>query len=375
MGTIRIQCRPGAQVKVTQLAHEFWFGTAISRRMFRGDADPEEQEKYLTILKDNFNAAVHENALKWYSTERRQGETSYADADRMLEWCEHNGIRMRGHCLFWAVDKYVQDWVKHLGADELRRAVERRAKEVTSRYRGRIVEYDVNNEMVHGHFYASRLGDEIRAQMFQWAQEGDPHAVLYVNDYSILSGRDLDAYEKQIKELLAMGAPVGGIGVQGHFDDSVDVAQVKASLDRLSRFGLPIRVTEFDINTDDEAKKAHLLGEFYRTCFAHPAVEGILMWGFWEGSHWRPKAALWKRDFTPTPAALVYRDLVFDEWWTRWEGSADAGGVCEVPAFFGRHMVEVDRARKEVPLRKSARVARLDCTGGSPDVWSVVDGD
>ena len=130
MGTIRIQCRPGAQVKVTQLAHEFWFGTAISRRMFRGDADPEAQGKYLTILKDNFNAAVHENALKWYSTERRQGETSYADADRMLEWCEQNGIRMRGHCLFWAVDKYVQDWVKQLGADELRRTVERRAKEV-----------------------------------------------------------------------------------------------------------------------------------------------------------------------------------------------------------------------------------------------------
>ena len=78
------------------------------------------------------------------------------------------------------------------------------------------------------------------------------------------------------------------------------------------------------------------------------------MWGFWEGGHWRPKAALW---------------------WTRWEGSADAGGVCEVPAFFGRHMVEVNGADKEVLLRKSARVVRLDCTGGSPDAWSVVDGD
>ena len=375
MGKIRIQCRPGAQVKVTQLAHEFWFGTAISRRMFRGRADSEAREKYLSILKDNFNAAVHENALKWHSTERRQGETSYANADRMLEWCEQNGIRMRGHCLFWAVDEHVQGWVKDLGADELRRAVERRAREVTSRYRGRILEYDVNNEMVDGSFYASKLGDEIRARMFQWAQEGDPQAVLYVNDYSILSGRQLDAYEKQIGELLAMGAPIGGIGLQGHFDDSVDIAQVKASLDRLAQFGLPIRVTEFDINTDDEAKKAHLLGEFCRTCFAHPAVEGILMWGFWEGAHWRPKAALWKRDFTPTPAALVYRDLVFDEWWTRWEGSGDADGVCEVPAFFGRHIVEADGAGREVPLRKSAGVLRLDCTGGSPDAWRVIEGD
>jgi endo-1,4-beta-xylanase len=374
MGTIRVHCRPGAQVKVTQVAHEFWFGTAISGRVFRDGADPAEKEKYLTILKENFNAAVHENALKWYSTERRQGETSYADADRMLEWCEQNGIRMRGHCLFWEVEKYVQDWVKRLDAEQLRQAIERRAKEVTTRYRGRITEYDVNNEMVHGNYYASRLGDEIHVQMFKWAHEGDPGALLFVNDYSILSGRDLDAYVKQIKKLLAMGAPIGGIGAQGHFDAPIDVAQVKASLDRLAQFGLPIRVTEFDVNTDDEAKKAQFLGEFYRTCFAHPAVEGILMWGFWEGAHWRPKAALWKRDFTPTPAALVYRDLVFHKWWTRWEGLADTHGVCEVPAFFGRHMVEVDGVSREVALRKSARVVRVQCTGSNPDAWSMVEG-
>jgi endo-1,4-beta-xylanase len=375
MGTIRIQCRPGAQVKVTQLQHEFWFGTAISRRMFGNRGNSEEREKYLQILKENFNSAVHENALKWYSTERRQGETSFADADRMLEWCEQNGIRMRGHCLFWAIDKYVQDWVKGLDADELRQTVERRAREVTSRYRGRILEYDVNNEMVDGRFYADKLGDEIRARMFQWAHEGDPQALLFVNDYSILSGRHLDAYIEQIKGLQAMGAPVGGIGVQAHFDDVIDIARIKESLDRLAQLGLPIRVTEFDVNTDDEARKAQFVGDFYRTCFAHPACEGILMWGFWEGSHWRPKAALWKRDFTPTPAALVYQDLVFHQWWTRWEGKADANGVCEVPAFFGTHMVEVNGAGREVPLRKSAGVVRIDCTQGGPDAWSVLDGE
>jgi endo-1,4-beta-xylanase len=35
-------------------------------------------------------------------------------------------------------------------------------------------------------------------------------------------------------------------------------------------------------------------------CFAHPSVEGILMWGFWQGKHWRPNAFLWKKDWTPT---------------------------------------------------------------------------
>jgi len=353
MGRITVRCRPGARVKVTQLEHEFWFGTAISRRAFSPRVPAETQRRYLEVLKENFNSAVHENALKWYSTERRRDQVSYDDADRMLQWCEKNGLRMRGHCLFWCVDKFVQDWIKDLDDDQLRARLEKRAREVTSRYRGRILEYDVNNEMLHGRYYAQRLGDDVRVRMFKWAREGDPDAVLYVNDYNILSGKDLDRYVEQIAGLLDSGAPVGGIGCQGHFGQPADLGQIKKSLDRLAAFGLPIRITEFDVNIDDEQEKARFLKGFYETCFAHPAVEGILMWGFWEGAHWRPKAALWKRDFTPTPAAEAYRDLVYNRWWTNREDTADEDGRCEVTAFYGRHVVAVDGVQKEVELRKA----------------------
>ena len=90
------------------------------------------------------------------------------------------------------------------------------------------------------------------------------------------------------------------------------VAKVKATLDTLARFDLPIKITEFDMNTKDEAAKARGVEALYRVCFAHPAVEGVLMWGFWQGRHWRPDAALWKKDWTPTPAAEVYHKLVYD---------------------------------------------------------------
>ncbi len=374
MGTLIVRAEPGATVKVTQQRHEFWFGTAISRGMFRPDVDPDARRQYLAVLKDNFNSAVHENALKWYSTERVRGQVSYEEADRMLDWCEENGLVMRGHCLFWCVDRYVQGWIKDLDDAALREAVRRRALDVTTRYHGRIVEYDVNNEMLHASFYRGRLGEDIRADMFRLAREGDPDALLYVNDYNILSGRDAARYEQQIEDLLAQGAPVGGIGCQGHFGGSIDMGKVRETLDRLGRFGLPVKVTEFDINIADEQRKARLLEEFYRTCFAHPAVEGILMWGFWEGAHWRPKAALWKRDFTPTPAAEAYRRLVFDEWWTRWEGQADAEGRCEVPAFFGRHRVEVAGRGKDVDLPKADRTVEITCTAPDPAAWAVRPG-
>ena len=380
MGTIVIHAPSGAQVKVEQVAHEFWFGTAISRRMFR-DVDAPESKKYLEILKANFNSAVHENALKWYATQPAKDKVSYADADRMLQWCQDNGLRMRGHCIFWGMEKHVQGWVKELDNEQLLQALRRRAEEVPARYRGRILEYDVNNEMLHGDYYAARLGDDIRVKMFKWVHQADPEARLFVNDYRILNGGQADKYVQQIEQLLKAGAPVSGIGCQGHPHYDLDVAKAKAALDKLAKLGLPIRITEFnlplrpaesDLDADEyQQKMARLLEEFYRMCFAHPAVDGILMWGFWEGALWRPEAALWKKDFTPTPAAQAYRKLIFGRWWTNWQGTAGADGVCQVPAFFGKHRVQVGQAQRVVELPKAAGSVTVRCKGDKPKDWTI----
>jgi hypothetical protein len=77
------------------------------------------------------------------------------------------------------------------------------------------------------------------------------------------------------------------------------------------------------------------------------------MWGFWEGAHWRPQAALWRRDWTPTLAAQAYRELVFEKWWTKAQGKANAEGIFRVRAFYGAHAVVSEGARKTVTLRKN----------------------
>jgi len=380
MGTLIIRAAPGAAVTVTQLRHEFAFGTAIACRMFRDDADPEARRQYQEILAANFNAAVHENALKWYHTERAgPGNPLYDDADRMLAWCERRGIRMRGHCVYWGIEKYVQPWLQGLDDAALRTHLARRGQEVTARYRDRITEYDLNNEMIHGDYYAQRLGEGITGEMFAWAKEGDPAARLYVNDYGIISGKDAPRYLEHIRALIDRGVPVGGIGVQGHFGGHVDPMHVARVLQDLAAFHLPIKVTEFDMDTDDEDAKARGLEDLYRVAFANPAVDGILMWGFWEGAHWRPKAALWKRDFTPTKAAAAYRALVFSEWWTRFAGHTDANGECRVPAFFGQHRVACGERAIEVCLTKTDREVNVslldDPTANAPKQPRSEDGD
>ncbi|OGF49185.1 MAG: hypothetical protein A2231_01145 [Candidatus Firestonebacteria bacterium RIFOXYA2_FULL_40_8] len=330
-----------AVVKVDQSKHEFWFGTSVST--FRlSKHDKAVRDRYLGLLKDNFNSAVHENALKWHSTEKEEGKISYKDVDTILSWCEENNISMRGHCIFWEVEKVVQPWVKNLGREELKQAIIRRATGLTERYRGRISEYDVNNEMMHGSFYKDRLGEEIWKVMFDTAKKGDPDAVLYVNDYDIMTNGFMEEeYVKHIRHLTDMGASVGGIGIQGHFNTAVDAFQVERALNILSKLNLPIKITEFDIDVEDEQVKAEGLEVLYRICFAHPEVKGILMWGFWEGAHWRPRAALFKKDFSPTLSAKMYRKLVFDEWWTKAAGKTDQNGKYSCRAFYGDHQITV----------------------------------
>ena len=369
MGTLVIHTSPGAEVRVEQLRHEFWFGCAISSGIFSGRTGSEDAGRYKQLFLANFNSAVTENALKWMPMEPRQGEVNYKVVDAILAWTEEHDIPLRGHCLFWGSPRYVQDWVKRLDDDELCSVIKRRATTVARRYRGRFAEYDLNNEMMHVNYYEQRLGPGMIKDMAEWVQEGDPEAVLFVNDYDVLTGNRLDDYVKHVQELQGRGVPITGIGVQGHLHgETFDPKALKNALDVLAELELPIRITEFNfpgqrsrffrnrrlsLTPAEEEAKAKALVEYYRICFAHPAVHGILMWGFWEGANWIPVSSLYKRDWTPTPAAEAYRDLIFNQWWTKWEGKADGQGTRTVSAFYGTHQVTVGAVTKDVELRDS----------------------
>jgi len=336
---------PNAEVQLEQTNHDFWFGTCLNCRFFQPDGDSDEKSNYLRIVKDCFNSAVPENAMKWYSTEWERGKTTYQTMDRMLAWCESNNIRVRGHCIFWDVDEYNMKWLHDLPAEELRKEVERRAREIPRRYRGRIGEYDLNNEMLHANFFRRKLGEDIILDMFRWAAEADPKALLYLNDYGILSGgisgaATLSLYEAQITQLQQKGVKIGGIGCQGHFGNSMpDPQWIRTAFDRLGAFGVPIKITEYDYESDDDEAKAQALETVYRVAFSHPSVNGILMWGFWSKSHWKPKAAIFREDFEPRPAAILYRKLVKEEWHSSLTARTNDRGEASARVFYGSYRV------------------------------------
>jgi endo-1,4-beta-xylanase len=368
-GDIIVRAKQGSQVTVEQLSHEFWFGCAIANSIFNGSAPESDREKYKEKFLNNFNSAVTENAVKWANMEPRKGEVNYSLIDAILEWTDENNIPLRAHNLFWGIPQFVQPWVKELSDEELEQTVENRAKTVTSRYKGRFAEYDLNNEMIHGNYYEDRLGPDITKKMAEWAMDGDPDIKLYLNDYDILTGIKLQPYMAHIRLLLKQGVPVHGIGVQGHLHaETFERTELKNALDSLAKFHLPVVVTEFnmpgqrskyyqnqslELTLEEEELKAAEMVDYYRICFAHPAVDGILMWGFWAGANWIPASSLYKRDWTPTPSAAAYHNLIFKEWWTSEEGKTNRRGEFSTPAFFGKYKVTVNGESREVNLSKA----------------------
>ena len=375
-GELIIKAKPGAQVTVEQIRHEFPFGSAIANGFIDGSMSDSDRRQYEEKFLQNFNSAVTENAVKWLSMEREQGKVNYSVVDGMLAWSEKNNISLRGHNLFWGIQKFVQPWLMEMDDAELRKTIQARAESVTKRYSGRFAEYDLNNEMVHGNYYEERLGPEITKDMAKWAHNGDPKAKLYVNDYDILTGKKLTEYMAQIRKLLSQGVPIAGIGVQGHLhSDTFDRNELRRALDSLAVFNLPIKITEFNIpgqrskyhaekiltmTPEEEELKAKELVDYYSICFAHPAVEGILMWGFWEGANWIPVSSLYKRDWSPTPAAAAYEDLIFKTWWTKSNGTTNKKGIYSTPAFFGKYKVTVNGKSKEIDLGKKEGKVTVD---------------
>ena len=375
-GELIVKAKPGATITIEQLNHEFWFGCALTDRMFNGSAKESDAKQYKEKFLENFNSAVTENAVKWGNMERQKGKVNYSTVDAILKWSEENHIPLKAHNLFWGIPEYVQPWLKEMPDAELEQTLKNRAETITARYKGRFVEYDLNNEMVHGNYYEDRLGAGITKKMAEWAHTGDPNCRLLLNDYDILTGVKLPEYMAQIRKFLKQGIPIAGIGVQGHLHaETFDRIQLKNALDSLAQFHLPIRITEFNMpgqrskyykdpdlimTPEEQVLMAKELVDYYRICFAHPAVEGILMWGFWEGANWIRPSSLYNRDWSPRPAATAYHNLIYKEWWTSEKGKTNNKGEYSVPAFFGKYKVTVNGETKNVDLSKAAGKAVVE---------------
>lgn len=339
----------GAEIRAKLKRHAFGWGTAVAAsRLLGAGAD---SERYRNFIRENFNMAVLENDLKWGPWEENRNRAMNA-----LRWLHENGVTwIRGHNLVWPGWRWMPNDVRNLAnnPEALRQRILDRIRDVATATRGLVVHWDVVNEPVAERDVLNILGDEVMADWFRVAKECDPESRMFINEYDILAAnganlRKQNAYYRMIEMLRGREAPVEGIGFQGHFDTATPPERMLEILNRYARLGLPIAITEYDFATPDEELQAQFTRDLMILAFSHPAVSDFLMWGFWEGSHWKPLGAMIRRDWSEKPMYRVWRELIFERWQTDETGVTPDHGAIYVRGFKGSYEITVKVGEQEV---------------------------
>lgn len=347
---------PDARVEVKMTRHAFPFGSCYAPRMIV-DADNPTAKKYRETFLANFNYGVDEFAQKWPHWVEPQSRQLALDS---LKWMNDRDIPVRGHTMVWPAWKRLPPAIKELSGDpeKLRAAVRDHIASVGTTLKGKVVDWDVVNEPFANNDLLKILGEDVMAEWFKLAREADPTAVLYLNETSVPTAPPHDErytvlYNRaaRIKEL---GAPIGGVGMQAHFGQNVQPpVQLLQIYDRFEKLGLPMRITELDIDVNDEQLQADYYRDFLTATFSHPNLNGVLIWGFWESAHWRPLAAMYRKDWSPRPIAGVWRDLVYKQWWTTADGKTSPAGTFATRGFLGDYDVTVTANGKTTTTKLS----------------------
>lgn len=353
----------GADVTVEMREHAFGFGTAVNAAYLVDESVPDDE--YRTAITDLFNKAVLENRHKWGFWERPDHRE---DAETAIWWLLDQGLEMRGHTCIWqrrnqgAIPDDVLEAMDDGDAEYVDERSDEHVSEIVA-YHGEtegFTEWDVLNEQVAFHEMTQLIDPDeppTRApkisDWFELAAAADPDARLYVNEYDVLVGDEED-HRDALEELVTFAnetdVPLDGIGMQSHHWETSQrrsPAELLSTLDRFAEHVDSIQISEYDTWGEDwtEALEAEYFYEFLKTVFSHPAVDGFLMWGFWDGIHWQGNAPLFREDWSRKPTYDVYTDLVFEQWWTEESGETDSNGLFSVDVFLGEHDVSVRAER------------------------------
>lgn len=333
---------PGARVQVELKNHAFGFGAALSVNAMFNPKKPEESKQYQDAVEDLFNKAVFENRMKW---------RFYRDDDEQLEeamaWCAARNIPMRGHVVVWPAWKRLPGGMEEKWADNpdgFRRVIEEHVAKMATAYPDTFAEWDVVNELYSQHGFVDMYGKDVVVDWFRMAKEANPNFKRYINDYAILSGSDgahRNNYYGWIGYLLEQGAPLDGIGLQGHFRVPVPPEEILRRLDRFAEYGLEMQITEFDFEETDELLQARYARDFMTAVFSHPQVTGIMTWCVGERSSSKPAAAFFTADWKKKRIALAWEHMIEKEWHTKRVRRTNADGQTGVRGFLGDYEIAV----------------------------------
>jgi endo-1,4-beta-xylanase len=265
-----------------------------------------------------WNQVTPGNAGKWGSVEGSQDSYNWTPLDNIYNYALGNSFRYKHHTLVWGNQQ--PSWITSLDSAGQRAQVEEWIRLVGERY-GSMSFVDVVNEPFHAPPpYSRALGDSGTTgwdwviAAFTWARQYCPSGVkLLLNEYNILQDNSVTTRYLALIDTLRARGLIDGIGVQGHYFEfkspagdpnpyTWPIPTLKYNLDRLTATGLPVYITEFDINEADDNVQLQNYQTYFPLFWETPGVSGITLWGYVQYDIWKPNAYLIRSDGSERPA-------------------------------------------------------------------------
>lgn len=345
-----------AEVQVAMTRHAYGFGTFLEYQAITGKGADNDLLRQRTLeMFNRCTTPIYYADWGWANPGNRK---------RYLEcaaWAQEHNLPTRGHCIIYPGYRFMPKAALALtnNPPALRQHLLEQIKETTlATKQFQFTEYDVCNELRHLTELPGLLGKEAVVEWYAEARKHAPQSRMAVNENTILTSagnteKEQENYLGWIRYLSEHGQRPDVIGMQGHFGEALThPARVVEILDRFGKLGIPIHVTEFDINTRDEVAQGAYTRDFLTAVFSHPATEAITVWGFWEGRMWRPNGAMLRKDWSLKPNGKAWMDLVYSEWWTDETLRTDRAGKCRIRGFLGDYTATVNGHTKTFPLKE-----------------------
>ncbi|HEX3029048.1 MAG TPA: carbohydrate-binding protein, partial [Clostridia bacterium] len=146
---------------------------------------------------------------------------------------------------------------------------------------------------------------------FEQARKYFPNSKLLINDYNVLCDNYscIDTYLKVIN-ILKDRKLIDGIGCQSHGLENSNPSNIKQKLDRLGATGIPVYISEFDLNIADDTTQKNKMQSIFSVFYQHSAVKGITLWGYLQGHTWITNSYLIRNDGSERPALTWLRDYM-----------------------------------------------------------------
>ena len=265
-----------------------------------------------------WNQVTPENAGKWKYPEREQDQMNWEVLDYWYAYARDRGFAFKQHTFVWGMQE--PDWIGALPPAEQRAEAEEWIRLYFQRYPETDLVDVLNEPITIPATYREALGGagETGWDWVIWTFETAkryrdqyaPGARLLLNEHSVLKDTGKMNRYLEIVDLLVDRGLLDGVGVQGHFLETTSVSRVRANLDAVASRGLPVYVSEFDLNLGDDGAQLAKYQELFPVLWEHPAVAGVTLWGYKENEIWRSRAYLVRADGSERPALTWLREYL-----------------------------------------------------------------